>query len=172
MGRRRAAAPRGLWLSVVGVVLLSLQGCGFHLRGAQPLPPAMARTYVAGDGASDLVRDLKLDLQAAGVKVVAAADQASAVLHVLSVQRRTRVLSVDINGQVRQYELSLAVEFSVTRADGARLFAPQRLVVVRHYSYNANQLLAEAGEADFLRREMNRDLVRAMLRRLRYAKPS
>lgn len=157
---------------MIGILLVIVGGCGFHLRGAQPLPPALARTYVAGDPATDLARDLKLDLQAAGVKVVSAASDATAVLHILSASHQQRVLSVDANGQVRQYELSLAVEFSVNRADGTQLVAPQRLVVVRHYSFNSSQLLGETGEADVLLREMNRDVVRAMLRRLRYAKSS
>jgi len=148
--------------------LLVLAGCGFHLRGAVPLPAVMHKTYVDGDSATTLVRELKLDLHGAGVQVMRAPTQASAILRIIEARQASRVLSVDASGQVREYELSLAVRYALTGPHGAQLAAPRHVVVVRDYTFDPNNPLAKANEKELLRKEMERDAARSILRRLRY----
>jgi LPS-assembly lipoprotein len=157
---------RALWFAAA---LSVLAGCGFHLRGAVSLPAVMHETYVDGDPATNLVRELKLDLHGAGVQVVREPTQATAILRIIEARPASRVLSVDASGQVREYELSLAVRYALIGPHGARLAAPQRVVVVRDYTFDPNNPLAKANEKELLRKEMERDAARSILRRLRYA---
>lgn len=168
--RNRAAGSRpgvlrGLWFAAA---LSALAGCGFHLRGTVPLPAVMHKTYVDGDSATTLVRELKLGLRGGGVQVVREPTQATAILRIIEARQASRVLSVDASGQVREYELSLAVRYALTGPHGAQLAAPQHVVVVRDYTFDPNNPLAKANEKELLRREMERDAARGILRRLRY----
>lgn len=153
--------------AVLGLALL-LSGCGFHLRGAAQLPPAMQQTYIEGGG-SDMVRDLRLSLEASGAEVVDSPQAAGATLRILSEAFERRVLSVRSNAQVSEYELSYRVQFSVVGADGKQLLAPQTLNVVRDYRYDPNQVLGASSEESLLREEMQRDVSQLILRRLAHA---
>ncbi|MEJ2345735.1 MAG: LPS assembly lipoprotein LptE [Gammaproteobacteria bacterium] len=164
-GNRAAGALRRLWFAAA---VTALAGCGFHLRGAVPLPAVMHKTYVDGDSTTTLVRELKLGLRGGGVQVVREPIQATAILRIIEARQTSRVLSVDATGQVREYELSFAVRYVLTGAHGAQLAAPQRVVVVRNYTFDPNNPLAKANEKELLRKEMERDAARGILRRLRY----
>ena len=151
-----------LWLGLV----LALNGCGFHLRGAAQLPPAMERTYIDGSATSAIVRDLRLNLEASGAEVVASPQAAGATLHILGESYERRVLSVRSNAQVSEYELIYNVRFSVVRADGVQLLEPQTVNVSRDYRYDPNQVLGASSEESLLQQEMQRDVSQLILRRL------
>lgn len=156
--------------SVAALLLLSLSGCGFHLRGTVDYPPAMKTTYIEGSLTSVMVRDLRLSLEASGARVVNSADAAGATLHILSETFDRRVLSVQSNAQVSEYELIYRVQYSVTRADGAQLLAPQDIQVSRDYRYDPNQVLGSTSEESLLREEMQRDAAQLILRHLAHAR--
>ncbi len=170
MGRanvRRYALSAFLWF-----LALLMSGCGFHLRGAVEYPPAMKQTYIDGNANSAVVRDLRLNLEASGAHVVESPQAAGATLHMLSERFDRRVLSVSSQAQVSEYELIYYVQFSVTRADGVQLLAPQEIKVVREYRYDPNQVLGSSSEETLLQQEMQRDVSQLILRRLAHARAS
>lgn len=152
------------------VPLMLLSACGFHLRGAVEFPPAMKETYIDGNANSAVVRDLRLNLEASGAHVLDSPQAAGATLHILSERFDRRVLSVSSRAQVSEYELIYNVRFSVTRADGVQLLAPQEVNVVRDYRYDPNQVLGSSSEESLLQQEMQRDVSQLILRRLAYAR--
>ncbi len=158
-----------LRFAVLAWLAVNLSACGFHLRGSVHLPPDMHKTYIDGYGASPLVRALQRELRDAGATVAGAPNDASAIIHVQNLTDQRRVLSVDVNGQVQEYEVSLVVHYSVTRANGTTLAANQRLVAVRDYRFDPTDIIGKAGEDELLRKEMAQDLARTMLRRLEYS---
>lgn len=155
-------------LTAVLTVLVS--GCGFHLRGAVEYPPSMQRTFIDGSLTSPVVRDLRLNLEASGVHVAETAQAAGATLRILAESFDRRVLSVQSNAQVSEYELIYRVRFSVTRADGVVLLAPQEVQVNREYRYDPNQVLGATSEESILQQEMQRDVTQLILRRLAHAR--
>ncbi len=164
---RRYTLSAFLWF-----LALSMSGCGFHLRGAVEYPPAMKQTYIDGNANSAVVRDLRLNLEASGAHVVESPQAAGATLHMLSERFDRRVLSVSSQAQVSEYELIYYVQFSVTRADGVQLLAPQEVKVVRDYRYDPNQVLGSSSEETLLQQEMQRDVSQLILRRLARARAS
>lgn len=149
-------------LALACVLLLS--GCGFHLRGALPLPEVMERTYVAGGDGSELYYEMENALLNAGAEVVASTEEASAVLTLHSQRLARRVLSVDTEGRAAEYELALLVLFSLREQTGRVLADRQRISVVRDFSFDPDNVLAKDDEEAVLRREMIRFAVAQMMR--------
>lgn len=165
-GEGHKGMPRSLLLAVLAFSLL-LSGCGFHLRGALPLPEVMARTYVTGGGGSAFYYEVENALLNAGAEVVDSADEASAVLTLHSQRLERRVLSLDPEGRAAEYELVLGLVFSLRdQADGTLLADNQRISVVRDFGFDPDNVLAKGDEEAMLRSEMYRLAVAQMMRQL------
>jgi len=152
---------------LVALVIVTLTGCGFHLRGAQPLPEAMARTQVVAPGGSALRYELEAQLRGAGGEVVDAAGGESAVLTLHGEKMRSRILSLDTLGRAREYALTLSVAYSLIAADGTVLVPTQNALVERDWRVDPDSVLAQAGEREVIEREMRQAAAQQILRRLR-----
>ena len=153
--------------SGIGVLLaLTLSGCGFHLQGRTPLPPALKLSFVdAQDRQSDFVQELRKALLTAGARLTDASPEASAVVHVLADQVTRRVLAVSPNNVPVEYELTYTVRISVS-AQGADLLPAVELANTRDFSFNETALLAKDNEEAILREALAHDLVGVVMRRL------
>jgi len=169
----------------VGVTLLLflLLGCGFHLRGSSRapqgvLPPQMASTFIDALPGSLIADGLRQQLSDSGVLLVEELELASAVLSVSGEQFSRRVLSIDDNGKVGEYELRYQATFKVnqpqlveTLAEPKQHFsiAAQTLSVERVYQYDVAGVLGKSQEEILLREDMQQDLVRLIFYRLQAA---
>ncbi len=152
-------------LAVIAL-LLSLAGCGFHLRGSGGLSDSMAVTYIQGVRPwSSIYEDFRDALEDRGVTVTGQRDEATAVLRIVENKSRTDVLTVDIGGKVQELLLVQMVRFRVTARDQRVLLEEQTVTAKRDFVFNKNDILAKERESRFIRRELQRDLVNlAMLR--------
>jgi LPS-assembly lipoprotein len=161
--RRWARVGRSRWALAAASLLA---GCGFHLEGRVPLPRAMQRPYIeASDQQSDFVQSLRREMLISGARPVDSADQATAVVHILSDGVQRRVLSVSAQNRPTEYEVIYTVRFSVTAA-GKDLLAPQQLSSLRSYSFDESLLLAKEHEEAILQQAMGDDLADIVMRRL------
>jgi LPS-assembly lipoprotein len=162
---RRASTPRRLrWAAYASA--LALAGCGFHLEGAGTLPPAMAKTYLAGaDPHSDFILSLTDALRLHGSEIVSSPEAADAVVSISRDDTGQRVLSVSARNIPREYEVFYAVTFSL-QVGSESLIEPQSIVVTRSYTYDETQVLAKAAEEGVLRRALADDLARRVVRRI------
>lgn len=144
-----------------------LGGCGFHLRGAVDLPANYQRMAIEGVSPySELAVKLKRGLQANGVEVVDAT-AAQVILKLSQVSYQRRLLSVSaVSGKTAEYELHYSLKVSVRDRQGNTLLAEQPLQQLRDYVYDQNNVLATDNEEVQLRKDMERDLVGQILRRL------
>lgn len=148
--------------------LLFLGGCGYHLRGFQgggaaaPLP----LTFIQGDQSVPLYGELRQALRATGTLVVAEQSQAELTVRIHSATRRRRVLSVSLGGKVQEYELIYTVVFDVIDRHGAILLDRQTVRRIRDFKFQETAVNAIESESEQLYRDMRRDVVRDMLRRL------
>lgn len=155
-------------VALTAAMFALLSGCGFHLRGDVALPSSMEPLSIQADVRSGLGRELRRALRQSQVRLASTTKTAGAVLLLEREQTGRRVLSVDAGGKVREYELSHTAVFRVRRPDGSELVPEQTLTVVRDYRFDPSEALSKAGEQEVLRREMERALAQAILRRLRY----
>ncbi|MBY6203991.1 LPS assembly lipoprotein LptE [Halomonas denitrificans] len=156
-------------LRIGGSVLLALclAGCGFELRGSASLPTEMDRTRLEiADPDSRFARELRLLLEANGVRVVDAAAEGAAVLRVSRERISRRALTVSGNARVREYELVFDLGFSLTGPDGTRLLSNETLRLVRDFQFDEQEILGASNEEDLLREDLRRSMAAAVIRRL------
>lgn len=149
------------------VVWLSLAaGCGFHLRGQAPLPPALATPYLeAGDHYTALYSALKTRLRAAGARLATNPATASAVIHLQVDDSGRELLSVSGRNTPGEYEVFYAVEYSVSGGE-RELLARQQLRLTRDYSYDESTVLAKEHEEQSLRTALADELAGLIVMRL------
>lgn len=147
------------------LLALFLAGCGFHLREARPLP--FKTLYLGISEQSELGAALRRQILATGGTVlVDKANEAQAILTVVSEGREKSILSLNSAGRVREFLLRQRFVFRLHDNKG-RDFIPQSLVLVsRDISYSDTELLAKGAEEALLYRDMEKDLVEQIMRRL------
>lgn len=154
-------------LSALTLVLMLLQGCGFHLRGTFDVPPQMDPTYIQAPQGDPLARQMREALRSADVEVVDAPDQASAVLRLLRQDQSRRVRAVDQRGKVIDYELTYKVSFDVQDAEGEELVSPQAITLVRTQVDPGVEVLGKQEEQTLFFSDMQREMVGRILRRVK-----
>ena len=150
------------------VMLLSLVGCGFQLRGSADLASGLKTMYLQGiDLTQGVGKSLKRGLAFNGVDVVELYQDGAAILTVLDHKVDRRVLSVSGgNAKVSEYQLHGVMTYQVTDDKGVLLSKPQTIEAFRDYRFDENQVLAKAEEEQQLREDLEQQLVQTLLRRL------
>lgn len=146
---------------------LLLAGCGFHLREQAEVPEALklVRLEIADPG-SLLYRDLPAALQRAGASVQEQAGSDVATLRIPISTLGTEALSVGATARVREYTMRYRVELEAVDAAGTVILPRQVIELSRDYTFDETQALGVAAQEDELRKQLQRDMVQAILRRL------
>lgn len=150
----------------LGLLALSLAGCGFQLKGAVTLPADLKSVYVAtSDELSPFTVELGRALRASGATSASSAAAADAVIRVAQDRTGRRVLSVNARNTPQEYQVYYVLGYSIERGDKQAL-APQEIEVSRSYSFSESDLLAKDREETILREALARDLADLVVRRL------
>ena len=158
---------QSLFTTVVALLLALLPACGFHLRGDVELPPALQETYLESRNPyTGIARALRVELEAAGGRIVESSEHASAVLHIVREISENRILSVGSTGKASEYELFNEVVFSLSDAQGKVLIKPQTLRMSRDLVFDETELLGKISEAEGIHRQMRRNLARQIIIRI------
>ena len=154
----------------VVVVACAFAACGFRLREEIALPAGFERvTLDVADPFSPLVRDLEAALERAGAMVVPqGADDVGAVRIPVN-QMTTEVLTVGGAARVQEYTVRYRVEVEVVDAAGKVLLPRMPVVLEREYSFDQTQALGAASEEALIRKELQREMVQQVLRRIEAA---
>ena len=151
------------------IVLATLAGCGFHLRGEADF--AFSTVYLNSPASSTMTTPLRRSLESAGTaKVLTTADNAQVVLDINSVEDNKHILSLSSGGKVFEYLLTKRVLFRVHDKDGNDWLPTSEVVVRRTYTYSDTEALAKEYEEQRLWREMQTDAIQQIVRRLQSAK--
>jgi LPS-assembly lipoprotein len=154
-------------MRILALVVLGLAtaACGFQLRGQAKLP--FETLYVAIPDISPMGIELKRNI-VAGTNTKLARDraEAQAILEVTSEERGKTILSFDIGGRARELQLRYTLAFRVHDAKGRDYLPRSEIRITRDISFNDAQVLAKEAEEQLLFRDMQRDMVQQILRRL------
>jgi LPS-assembly lipoprotein len=173
--RQTAAMTRPLTLRfpllrpfVLVLLALALSACGFHLRDALLLPPDLGPLRVVSpDPYSPLAQSLSEALARAGATPAAeGATDDVATLRVVSERWGSTPLSVDQFGRAQEYTLRYAVIFRLNRADGSDLVPQQAIELSRDYISVPTNASGAEGEREILPKELRREMVASILRRI------
>lgn len=159
---------RGAIQTLLGLLLVvSISGCGFQLRGQSLLPFTAA--YVEAPEASNVGTALRRSLS--GQKKLAQSLEAAPVRIKLDKESYSKnILALSGGGKVREYRLEYRVRLSVFNVTGIELIEPTEIHLSNDYSYTDAQALAKEAEEASLNRSMEQDALRQILRRLSYLK--
>jgi len=120
------------------------------------------------------VTELKRNVSAASkTRLVDRPGDAQAVFGFTQELREKVILSFNAAGRVSEYQLRYRVGFRVTDPKGARVYLPtSEIQLTRDMAYSDAQVLAKETEEALLYRDMQRDMVQQIMRRLVAAKPA
>jgi LPS-assembly lipoprotein len=157
--------PILLRFALIGCLAFALSACGFQLRGAMRLP--YQSLFIAISASSTLGMELRRQIRASQPDLLVEEEkQAEAIFRQLSFGHEREIAAINADGQVREYQLRLTYSFRLEDPAGAPLTPASNIVLLREVTYDDNQVLSKAQEEDFLWRDMERDLVQQILRRL------
>jgi len=126
----------------------------------------MQRTYLDPvDKHSLFHRELRLQLQAAGVELVDTPDNSTAILSIRIDETDQRVLSVSGRNVPTEYEVYYTVEYSISSGEKI-LLSPQDVTLTRDYTYDTTKVLGKSREESMLREVVVKDLVRIVLKQI------
>lgn len=166
--------PRPLRLASLLLAILPLAGCGFHLAGQRPMPPALKSVYVElidpyHVTAPPLQTALQVRLARSGGQVKSSAEAADTVLRLSHLQEGREVLSIGPDGRAIEYRLQTRVTYSLLSRDGTVLIDPESQTVSRDYSFSAQQILPKEAEEARLRGYIQDSLAELVLLRVESA---
>ncbi len=146
------------------VALLSVNGCGFQLRQATPLPLTVKRIQVEqADPLGLLSRQIERELVQAGAQLV---QSDAALLRIQSERFDRRVLAVDERARVSEYELELRISYSLSDASGKELLSNEEFALSRDYAFDELAAIGASQEEALIREELTRDAARRVLQRI------
>lgn len=157
---------RRLRLTLGLACLLALGACGFHLKGATPLPFHSIYTNINLDSAFGARLQRTIQANSPDTRFVRDRSQADVYLHQMSESQNLRQLSIDAEGRVEEYELNLVFTFQLLDKAGHVLLAPTTLNSVRELPYNERIVQAKDSEITRTFKDMRDNLIDQILRRL------
>jgi len=168
---------RELVFLLLATCCLLLVSCGFHLRGLgnYQMPEALSTMHVTVAGSQAAHDPLRLTTEEVlrtqgGVSITQATDVPTLVLTGERVD--SQVLTVDASGRAGEYMLRYEIGYSLIGAHGEALLLPQTLRLQRGYRFDPLNVLAKEQEEANLRRELRRDALSQIVRRLARYRPA
>lgn len=151
--------------SVMLASVLLVSACGFHLRGMSEF--SFKTIFVNGSEATQFGFALRRSLRSQqNTKLVSDAKDADVLLDILSERPEKVILSLTVQGFVREYTLNSYLTFQVRNNQGRIFLPPTTIAVNRTISYNENVVLSKEVEEAALFKDMQGDLVQQVVRRL------
>ncbi|MGB6242500.1 MAG: LPS assembly lipoprotein LptE [Castellaniella sp.] len=157
---------RHLRLTLGLACLLALGACGFHLKGATPLPFHSIYTNIDLDSAFGARLQRIIQANSPDTRFVPKLAQADVYLHQISETQNLRQLSIDAEGRVEEYELNLDFTFQLLDKAGHVLLAPTTLHSTRELPYNDRIIQAKESEITRTFSDMRDSQIDQILRRL------
>ncbi len=155
-------------LLVTALILSTcLNGCGFHLRGAQLESLKQSPVYLNAPGAAQVAAEVRKQLLIAEIPLATSADTADYVITLSNESFDRNILSISPQtGKVEEYQLSYQVIMSVTGPEGQSLMKSERITAERDYAFDEAAALGAFEEDATLRKDISAYAALAVMRRL------
>jgi LPS-assembly lipoprotein len=155
---------------VVAVLTLMLAACGFKMRGEANLPPTLQRVHVQiADQFSPLKRDLEAALARAGAQVADKSADGVAEITLANVSLAPVVRSVGATAFVNEFSMIYHVELAIADGAGKSLLPLQVIEHSREFTFDQSQAIGTNVEQDEIKKEMERDMVQTVMRKVEAA---
>jgi LPS-assembly lipoprotein len=147
------------------ILLLLLAGCGFKPSNVVQLNGQTGPFSVSSDNIySSLADNIERAFNASGARVAQNGEPTYRVV-IVSENTDTRALSINEFAQVREFVIRYTVVYSLSDPAGKVLIDNQTVVLRRVYTYDSQLSVGSPAEEALLIREMQDEMIRAILRR-------
>jgi LPS-assembly lipoprotein len=153
---------RGLLAAAASTLLLA--GCGFQMRGVAA--PPFKTLYIGFPPGSTSAAEFKRLLRGSSTVIVDQPQAAEARLAVLQELREKEIVGFSVGGRPREFQLRLLMTFRLTNAQEEELIPATQLTVRREITTTDTQYVAKEQEEALMYRDMQRDMLEQLLRRL------
>ncbi len=150
----------------LGCLLLSLTGCGFHLRGAESLPPELKTLFLLATPYAPLTLELTQTLRSAGIIIVQDVRGAPITLQIINEQFNQQLLNISANTQVTTYNLQYIVTIQLLNSDGKVIYGPMNVQTNASYAASDTQIMGDNSQLDAQQNLMRQDAVGLIFNRL------
>lgn len=147
-------------------VLLTLQGCGFHLRGYDNATlPFHTLRLESNPPYTDFTKELRQSLENLGITTQFSCP-APITLQILSQDFTRTMTSLGNAGQTTTYLLSFTVLFQLLDSTNHTLLPVQQIRATRNFSITATQLAGDLNTQTDLAEDMRRDVIQQLITHL------
>lgn len=149
-----------------------LSACGFSPRGSVSGGEEVGAIFIDSTRDVSIAPLLQEKMSEQGLQIATDREQANVLVRLSRESRGRRVLSVQSQGKVSEYELRHAIDMLVIKATGEEFaryspgLKPNRVAVRREYTFDDTGVLGKEDEASILKREMRDELARTLLLRI------
>lgn len=173
MNRSHRRLLAALLLPLATALTLPLAGCGFALRGSTPDSQlAFDSVYLDVPTGTPLERDLRTSIRSQRTaKLVEDPKVAAVALRVLDDKQERKVLTLNSQGQVREFSLTYRIRYELTDKNNKKLLPPSEIALQTILSYSESQVLAKEQEEKLIFDDMRRDAVSQVMRQLAQVRP-
>lgn len=154
------------YLTALLLLSLVVAGCGFKMRGQVDLPFKTIYTNISRQSSFGIYIYRLLKASSPETVMVDKATQAELIVTQLGMNRAQTEVSLDADGKVEEYELSLSFQFSVSDAQGNELIPPTTLSSSQLLPYDENAADAKAAEMQLIYSTMEKNIADRLYRRL------
>ena len=164
-GRPRLKARFMAW--ILGMTVLLITGCGFHLRGMLEMPRWLNNmTIVLQNASRDLEPLLTNQLKTYNIRVNPDPARTDFWLIIEEDSYHQQMGSISSSTTPRQYQLYYTVRFKLQRSKGEKILPSTLVVVTRQITLNSDRILGSTYEEDLSKSEMRREAVMQIIQRL------
>lgn len=148
------------------IILLTLNGCGFQLRGyrANQTLPFHTLYLQSNSPYTNFTQALRQTLNSYGVNT--RVSSAPLTLQILSQNFSRTITSLGNAGQTTTYLLSYSVFFQLIDTQDHILLPSQQILATRNFSITSNQLGGDLNTQNDLQDDMQRDVIQQLITRL------
>ena len=151
--------------------VLVIQSCGFAPRGSITELSDPGSIFIDAARDSSLTIALQKALVDRAFKIAPNRDAADIWLRLTGEDQVQRIVSLQSTGRVSEFELSHSVNMLIAQSEAGEELkyeqnqSPNRVEVVREYTYDTLGVLGKENEARTLRGEMREELIRQIVLR-------
>ena len=154
--------------SVILIMALLLNACGYHLRGALDLPAGMKNVYLEG-GSAQLREQFNRAMEISSVPLASSPETAGIIVKIFDEDNQRRVLSLGSGGTANSFELAYRFDYELMDSKNKVLMARQPVEIKREYFNDQLAIIAKDNEETVIRNEMYQQAVRTVVNRARVA---
>ena len=154
---------------LMAILITSLLiGCGFHVRQEFQLPVAMTPVQLKVPRKQrELEAILQEEMRNAKIPLTNNASSAALIIDFRQVVEEENLLTASATGSPLERELTLRAKVYWENSEGEDELVPEQFVLNRTFVYDDTSVLAKRREAESLTRELERELSRRVILRLR-----